>query len=155
MIQRYQRSGLRHSVALDQGESGRGPEDLQIGRQSSAARHERPEFKSQTPMNGTEAPPTFTNRLTPGGSQALRQFGKLAHQPGAEQIEYPGNSRQNGNALPVHKLRQAWRLQPVFKMDFRDQQRGYPQTHELTKHMAERQRMQNAQGVNQALVAQV
>jgi hypothetical protein len=40
-------------------------------------------------------------------------------------------------------------------VDLRRQQRWNPQAHELPKDVAERQRVQNAQGMNEALVAQI
>ena len=73
----------------------------------------------------------------------------------AEQIEHPGNRRHHRDPLLVHKPHQAWRLQAVFEVDLRRQQRRNPQAHELAKNVAERQRMQNAQRMNEALVAQV
>ena len=155
MVQRHQRRGLGHPVTLDQGKADRGPEALQVRRQGSSSRDESPEFKTQAAMHGAEAPPPFPDRLAPGGGQTLRKPRKLRLQPASQQIEHPRNRRQNRDPLLVHEPGQARRLQAVFKVDLRCQQRRNPQPHELAKDVAERQRMQNAQRMNQALVAQV
>ena len=55
----------------------------------------------------------------------------------------------------MQKPGQSRRLQAVFKVDLRYQQRRNPQPHKLAEDVAERQRMQNAQRMHQALVAQV
>ena len=106
-------------------------------------------------MQGAEAPPALANRLAPGGGQLPGKSGKLRLHVAAQQVKHPGNRRHHRDPLLVHKPDQAWRLQAVFKMNLRRQQRRNPQAHELPKDVAKRQRMQNAQRVNEALVAQV
>ncbi len=106
-------------------------------------------------MQSTEPPPALRNRHAPGGMHALAQAGKLSFDPAPQQIEHPRNRRQYRDALLLDQPGQARRLQPVFKMHFRHQQRWNPKPHELPEDMAERKRMQNPQRMHQPLVAQV
>ena len=57
MVERDERGGLGHAVALHEDESERVPELLQRARQRAAAGDEGPELEAELAMNGTEAPP--------------------------------------------------------------------------------------------------
>ena len=57
MVERDERGGLGHAVALHQHESERVPELLKRPRQRAAAGDESPEFKTELAMHGAEAPP--------------------------------------------------------------------------------------------------
>ena len=57
MIERDERGGLGHAVALHEHESQRVPELLQRARQRAAAGDEGPELEAELAMNGAEAPP--------------------------------------------------------------------------------------------------
>src|SRR5713226_3205432 len=57
MIQTDERSGLRHSVSLNHGESQPIPEGFGLLRERGSARDERPEFPAETRVDPAESPP--------------------------------------------------------------------------------------------------
>ena len=57
MVERDERGGLGHAVALHQHESERVPELLKGARQGAAAGHEGPELETELAMHCKEAPP--------------------------------------------------------------------------------------------------
>jgi hypothetical protein len=86
---------------------------------------------------------------------ALCQAGQSRLQVHPEQRQYSRHCGQHGDALSPDGFHQPGRDQPALKVQFRPIDRRDPQPHGLAKHMAQRQRVQNAQRVDQPLIAHV
>jgi hypothetical protein len=74
---------------------------------------------------------------------------------GAQQIEYARDAGDYGNLFAADGLDEALRLEARFEMNFCAEDRRDPQTHELAEDMAEGQRVQKVQRVEDALVLEV
>ena len=67
MVERNERSGLRHAVALHHDQANRIPEILQRAWQSAPTGDERPEFQAERPVHIAEVPPAAQDTGTLGG----------------------------------------------------------------------------------------
>ena len=114
MVQRYQRGGLRHAVALDQRKSQPVPEGFQVGWQRRSARDHRPELPSQRAVYAAKDPPPPPNRKPRRRVQLRRQRGESPQQMRAQQMFAPD------------QLGHARRLKLLGEVYLGDQQRGAP-----------------------------
>jgi hypothetical protein len=155
MVERDERGRLRHAVALNQREAERVPEILELGGQRSAAADERPEFVTEKAMNPAKSPPALPDFFAGRSLNFRRELRIGGEQVGAEQIEHARHRADDGDALAVHRVDQALRLEARFEVDFGGHQRGNPERHELAEDVAERKRVQKADGVERPLVFEV
>ena len=72
-----------------------------------------------------------------------------------EQGNYSGHGGQNGDALFADGLNQSRSNQPAFKVKFGPEDGRNPKTHGLPEYVAQWQRLQDAQGMDQPLVGQI
>ncbi len=72
-----------------------------------------------------------------------------------EQRQNPGHGGQHADAFAANRLNQPGRDQFVFEVQLGGKDRRNPQPHGLAEDVAQRQRVQNAEGMDQPLVAQV
>ena len=76
-------------------------------------------------------------------------------QMGLEQRQHPGYGGQHGDALAVDGFNEPLCHQAIFKVQLGGEDGRNPQTHGLAEDVAQRQRVQNAQGMDQPLVAKI
>ena len=70
-------------------------------------------------------------------------------------LQHPRHTNQHGNALAVDGVHDFRRLEFLLKNNGAAQQRRQVHAQELPEHMAERQQIQEPDGVHQALILQI
>ena len=106
-------------------------------------------------MHVAEAPPPAPDALPCEASRRSGRWGTRASSSARSRSRTRGTASQYGDAVAADQLQQARRLQTAFEMHLRGHQRRNPQSHELPEDMAERQRVQEAQRMHDALVGQI
>ena len=74
---------------------------------------------------------------------------------GLEQGHDPGHSGKNGDALAADGLNEPWRNQAALEVKLGGIDGWNPQAHGLAEDVAQRQRLEDAEGMDQPLVAHV
>src|SRR6185437_2811729 len=110
---------------------------------------------TQQTVQSAEAPPAAPEGKTSRRGQLLRKPGHFLDQVPAHQVEHPGNGGENGDAILMDRPDQPSRLKARLIVHLGGNQRRYPKPHKLTEDMTERQRMQKAQRMKDALVSHV
>jgi len=155
VVQRNQRRGFRHSVALHKHEAQRVPELFQRAGQGSAAGDEHPELQSEGLVNTAEANPAPPRPNPRGSSSPIGQARINAFKMRLEQRQHPGHGGQDGDPFPADGLNHPGCHRPVIEMQLGGKDGWHPEPHGLAKDVAEGQGVQNAQRMDELLVAHV
>src|SRR5439155_9167631 len=124
-------------------------------RQCAAASNERPELETKRAMNIAEAPPALARRDALCSSQPLRQARVFRLQMALQHRQHARHSGQHRNALTLYRLDEPRRCEPALEVNLRSKDRRNPKSHRLPKDMAQRQRVEKTQRMNQPFVAHV
>ncbi len=159
VVERDEGGGFRHAVALDDDKTDRIPEFFQRGRQRSAAADNGPELESERRMNITKAPPAQRDGNPRcrafGADGALGQAGQGCFKMSFEQSDDTGNGGKYGDALAADGANEARRGQAALEVELGPIDGRNPEAHGLAKDVAEGQRVQDAQGVDEPQVTQI
>ena len=88
-------------------------------------------------------------------SGAFGKFGTGRFQMGLEEGQNARHGSQNGDALGADQFNDVRRGEPALEVQLGPEDGRDPESHGLAEDMAQRQRVQNAQRMNQPLVAHV
>ncbi len=151
--------GFSHAVALHQDKADRIPELFERSREGAAAGDQRPELEAEGAMNVAEAPPAQpggnTGRGAFGAGGALGEAGQGGFKVGLDQRVQPRHGGQHGDALAADGLNDAGSDQAAFEVKLGLIDGRNPEAHGLAEDVAQRQGVENAQGMDEALVAQI
>ncbi len=86
---------------------------------------------------------------------ALGKTGVCSFKMGFEEGQDAGHGGEDRDPLGADELDEARRRQPALKVKFSLEDGWNPEPHGLAEDVAERQRVQNAQGMDKALVAHI
>jgi hypothetical protein len=168
MVERDEGGGFGHAVALHDDQANGIPECLDRLRQRAPAGDERPELEAQGAVHVAEAPPAAQSVASLGrgsarrrrclrgrGGDACREAGQRGFQMSLQQGVDAGNGGQHGDAFAANGLDEPGGDEAAFKVQFSAIDGRHPQTHGLAEDVAQGQRVQNAQRMHHALVAEV
>ena len=159
MVEGDQRGGFRHAVALHQHQARARSRTASSGPGSApppemSAQNLRPKARCTSRkrhQRRERATPIVPARLL----DALGQPGQRGFEVRLQQRVDARHGGQHGDALAADGFNKARRHQAAFKVQLGAEDVRHPQAHGLAEDVAQRQRVQNAQRMDQPLVAQV
>ena len=106
-------------------------------------------------MNAAKAPPALPGANPPGGGDPIGQAGLAGLQMSLQQRHHARHGGQHRDALAVDGLDNPLRHKTALEVKLGGINGRNPQAHRLPEDVAQRQRMQNAQRMDQPLIAHV
>src|SRR5487761_52142 len=158
MIHADERCRFRHAVTLTHDESQAAPENRSFRIESRSAANHHPEFPSELPMEPPEAPPTAEKSIACRRVKVLPEGESMSGSLDvtlnfvAQRFHDAGHCHQNRNSVTADSLENFRGIQSVQKMHGSAQKRGNENAHELAEDMAQRHKVQKADGMKKPFV---
>src|SRR6202171_6756305 len=161
MIQADQRRGFRHAISLNCGISQTGPERFCIFGQRGSSRNEGPELPAKTGADSPETPPAPKKVLLLCTSEI---FIELLSQAvtfhfvldfALQRFDKSRDGHENRDTLTPNHVDNLGRLQRIDKDYGARQKRRNECPQHLTKHMTQREQIEETQRMKDALIAEV
>src|SRR6185437_12436399 len=153
MVQTHQRAGFSQPVALNYAVAQPAPEFFRALVKSGASRNHGPELPPKIAVHFTEAPPSLEELLVFGDLPVLRDGGsQLRLNFRLERLRHPRHRYEYRNAITSDRLNHVSGLVAFLEKDRAPNERRDENPHGLSKHMAQRQHVKKADGVEDALV---
>ena len=161
MVQTDQRSGFGQAVALDHGVSQAMPEFLGLSIEGGAAADDGPELPSEPAAQGAESPPAAQKVLAFGSGiargKALTGAGifQIAFDLLLQRLDHARDGHQHRDAFAANRRHDFRGVECVLENDSAAQQRGKKDSEELAEDVAQRQQVQETNGMHEPLVLQI
>ena len=161
MIDRDERRRLRHAVALYDREAEATPEHLTLGVERRAAGDEGPELPAEVTVDVAERPEAlervrasgcreFASQLFAATARGLAPLDVLA-----QTVEHARDCDDDGDALCPDRAGDLRRVERVLKVNLAAEHLRHEKPHELPEDVAERQEVEEANRVDDALPARI
>src|ERR1039458_3900966 len=142
------------------------PESCGLAFEGGAAADHGPKLPSEAAAQVAEGPPAAQKVLALGSSVARGKILATAPAIGAvvttdieiafdfllQRLDHARDGHQHGNAFPADRRHDFGWVECVFEHDGRAQQRGKKNSQELAEDVAQRQQVQEANGMHEPLV---
>ena len=161
MVDADEGGGFGQAVALDDSEAQALPEDFGVGVEGGAAADEGPELPAQSAVEAAEAPPALVETLVPGGFDLLAEPVQAAGGFGvaldfmAQGFQQARHGDQGGNSFALEGAQDLGGVEALLEYHRAGQQRRDEQAQELAEDVAQRNQVQETDGMDEALVFQV
>jgi len=159
MVERDHGCGFGHAVTLNENEADGVPEFLYRWEQRAAAADDGPELEAEGAVYAAEAPPAQwewdAGGHDFGADGELGEAGDVGFKMSLEEGDDAGDGGKDGDSLAANGFDEARRGGTAFQMKLGAVDVGDPESQHLAEDMAQGQREQDAEGMDDALIAHV